>query len=54
MRVLTAAAIAAATTTMMIATTALGRNVITPSIRSLIGFGPKTPKASCSTKSMSA
>ncbi len=51
-RVPTAAAMAEATTMMMIATINLGRNEITPVINSLIGFGPKTPKASCSTNSI--
>ena len=51
--VLTAAAMAAATTTMMIATMSLGRNAMTPLMSWLMGFGPKTPNASCSTNSMS-
>jgi len=51
-RVLTAAAIAAATTMMMIATISLGRNAMTPLISTLIGLGPNTPNASCSTNSI--
>ena len=52
-RPFTAAAMDAATTRMMIATTRLGRKRMTSSISLLIGLGPKTPKASCSTNSSS-
>jgi hypothetical protein len=45
---------AAATTTMMIATSAFGSQAITAVSRSEIGFGPKTPKASCRVNRMIA
>ncbi len=46
----TAAAIAEATTMMISATKRFGRKAMTPVRRLLTGFGPNTPKASCSTK----
>ena len=44
----------AATTTITQATNALGSQCTTPAIRSLTGFGPKTPKPSWSANSRTA